>query len=737
MSEAQSVPAAHRQMDGSEAWPGATRSFCQQLSVHLHGERERQPRPDSSDSIFLRDLNRLVELDAQVGWNRCRRRFRRGTSAGTVPSQFTYVAPPTGLTYATNPATYTRGTAIPNNTPSSSGGAVVSYSVAPSLPAGLSLDTTTGMISGAPTVVAATNTYTVTATNTGGSASVGLSITVNEPAPTVSASGTTLGGTAVTITGTNLTGATALSIGGNAASSVVVVNATTITAVTPAGAAGTASVLVTTPGGTNAANTLYTYVTPSPTVTAITPTSGTALGGTAVTIAGTNLTGATAVSIGGNAATSVVVVNTTTITAVTPAHAAGSVDVVVTTGAGSGTGTGLYTYIAAATTTALTPSVNPSQMGQTVTFTATIAPAAATGTVTFTDGAAVLCNAVPIASGVATCSASFTTPGSHPITAAYSGNGTYGASTSTLTLAVNDTRAKTVEAIGRFLGARNNQILSNGPDESRQIDRLIEAGGSRGGTAGSGFASSQAGVGTGNATSAMASRLGDGPDAGDLSRMRFGRRDTPLADAIGASGNGFGSPGDPFPGSGGIGGSPFGGTQAPFTSLLGRSDLGDAMGGGGSVRMNGMSFSANIDGATRLGFATSLRDIARAAAAADARKATEAGLTFAGGASLAFAARPNPFDIWIEGKYASFRDSRSNNDLDGHFGLVSLGADYVLNPSLLIGVMVQYDSMQQRSSTLATDVKGQGWMAGPCMTLRLSENVFWQARGAWGSRATR
>jgi hypothetical protein len=63
----------------------------------------------------------------------------------------------------------------------------------------------------------------------------------------------------VTITGTNLTGATGVTIGGAAATGVIVVNATTIKAITPARAVGTASVLVTTPGGTNAANTLYTY----------------------------------------------------------------------------------------------------------------------------------------------------------------------------------------------------------------------------------------------------------------------------------------------------------------------------------------------------------------------------------------------------------------------------------------------------------------------------------------------
>ena len=90
---------------------------------------------------------------------------------------------PSALTYSVNPAVYTKGTAIAANTPSSSGGAVVSYSVSPALPAGLGLNTTTGVITGTPTAVTATAAYTVTATNTGGSTSVGVSIRVNDVAP--------------------------------------------------------------------------------------------------------------------------------------------------------------------------------------------------------------------------------------------------------------------------------------------------------------------------------------------------------------------------------------------------------------------------------------------------------------------------------------------------------------------------------------------------------------------------
>jgi hypothetical protein len=72
-------------------------------------------------------------------------------------------------------------------------------------------------------------------------------------------SGPTAGGNAVTITGANLTGATAVAFGGTAATSFTVNSPTQITATAPVRASGTVSVDVTTPAGTNAPNTLYTY----------------------------------------------------------------------------------------------------------------------------------------------------------------------------------------------------------------------------------------------------------------------------------------------------------------------------------------------------------------------------------------------------------------------------------------------------------------------------------------------
>ena len=85
--------------------------------------------------------------------------------------------------------------------------------------------------------------------------------------------------------------------------------------------------------------------TAAPTVTAVWPVTGPPTGGTAVTITGTGFRAGAAVTFGGTAATSVVVANATTITAVTPAHGAGVVDVVVTNDdAQAGALAGAFTY---------------------------------------------------------------------------------------------------------------------------------------------------------------------------------------------------------------------------------------------------------------------------------------------------------------------------------------------------------------------------------------------------------
>ena len=118
------------------------------------------------------------------------------------------------------------------------------------------------------TTIGVLNAGTYTYTWGTGANADSLTVIISPPTlvPTVASvspnTGSTAGGTAITITGTDLTGATAITLRGAACTNVTVVSATSATCTTPAGTAGTASVVVTTPGGSSAANTLFTYVTP-------------------------------------------------------------------------------------------------------------------------------------------------------------------------------------------------------------------------------------------------------------------------------------------------------------------------------------------------------------------------------------------------------------------------------------------------------------------------------------------
>lgn len=82
----------------------------------------------------------------------------------------------------------------------------------------------------------------------------------------------------------------------------------------------------------------------APTITSVSPSSGPLTGGTTVVISGTNFTGATSVTFGGNAGTSLVVASATSITVKTPAGNAGAVTVVVTVGSATASRVSGFTY---------------------------------------------------------------------------------------------------------------------------------------------------------------------------------------------------------------------------------------------------------------------------------------------------------------------------------------------------------------------------------------------------------
>ena len=158
--------------------------------------------------------------------------------------------------------------------------------------------------------------------------------------PTVTAvdpsTGSTAGGTTVTIKGKGLTGATTVAFGSVDATNVAAnKDGTQITATSPAQAAGQVDVVVTTEGGMSAIVPAdqFTYV--GPTVTGVSPATGAPAGGNKVTITGTELTGATSVTFGGVQASIVSVNPKGTKVVVTAPGGSGTVDVIVTTPGGS------------------------------------------------------------------------------------------------------------------------------------------------------------------------------------------------------------------------------------------------------------------------------------------------------------------------------------------------------------------------------------------------------------------
>jgi predicted outer membrane repeat protein len=117
-----------------------------------------------------------------------------------------------------------------------------------------------------------------------------------------------------------------------------------------AGGVGTLTLQATVTAATGCSDTKSVNVNvsatpPSVTVTSVSPAVGVANGGDSVTISGSGFASGATVTFGGAAATNVVVVNATTITANTPAHAAGAVDVTVNVASNSATLSNGFTYV--------------------------------------------------------------------------------------------------------------------------------------------------------------------------------------------------------------------------------------------------------------------------------------------------------------------------------------------------------------------------------------------------------
>ena len=269
------------------------------------------------------------------------------------------------------------------------------------------------------------------------------------------ASGPAAGGNTITLTGTNLAGVTAVRVDGAQGTNIVVNPAGTQLTFTAPPGTGTVTVSVTSPAGDSNALT-YTY-TAAPTTTTLVSSANPSAPGAVVSFTATvapvppatgSPTGTVTFTVDGVPQAPVALVGGQA-TLSTSALAEGSHTVSAhyngsASFAPSTSPTLTQTVAAAATTTTLVSSANPSAPGAVVSFTATVAPVppatgSPTGTVTFTvDG--VPQAPVALVGGQATLTTSLLGGGSHTVSAHYNGSASFAPSTSnTLTVTVPPT----------------------------------------------------------------------------------------------------------------------------------------------------------------------------------------------------------------------------------------------------------------------------------------------------------
>ncbi|MBD9598016.1 autotransporter domain-containing protein, partial [Ensifer sp. ENS05] len=121
----------------------------------------------------------------------------------------------------------------------------------------------------------------------------------------------------------------------------------------------------------------------------------------------------------------------------------------------------------------------------------------------------------------------------------------------------------------------------------------------------------------------------------------------------------------------------------------------------------------STDGVT-LGFSTSLAQMEAARDRADGVDQAEA----------------SPFNIWLDSTFLMHR-RKDDDDRWGNFGMVSLGADYLLSEKALLGVSFHYDRMTDPTDEDA-ELFGDGWLAGPYASFELGKGIFWDSSLLYG-----
>ena len=293
-----------------------------------------------------------------------------GTTTGSN-TLYNYIGPPTVASLS--PSAGASGTSVTitgANFSTTAGNDTVDFG---STPATISGTPTASSITA--TAPPGTGTVAVTVTVAGfGTSATSSADLFAYAAPTVTAVSPTAGsnGTNVTVTGTNFSPGDTVKFGTTAATGTVnVTSSTTLTVPAPSGPTGSVDVTVANADGTSPTSSADLFAYGIPTVTGISPSSGTDLGGTPITITGTGFVPGVTATLAGSAL-SVTFVSGTTLTAVTPAHSNGFVSVVVHNGNGNSTASNNFDYVTPAASQIVVTGCASVGLGSTCTATATV-----------------------------------------------------------------------------------------------------------------------------------------------------------------------------------------------------------------------------------------------------------------------------------------------------------------------------------------------------------------------------
>ena len=377
-----------------------------------------------------------------------------GSAAATFDLTVTLGAP--AFTLSSSSESRTVNTAATGFTVTSTGGAVASYSISPSAPAGMSFDTSTGAFTGTPTSIAGATVYTITATNATGSSTATFTFTVvvATPAFTLSSSSEsrTVNTAATGFTVTSTGGAVAsYSISPSAPAGMSFDTSTGAFTGTPTSIAGATVYTITATNATGSSTATFTF-----TVVVATP-AFTLSSSSESRATGTSLTGYTISSTGG-AVTSY---------SISPSAPAG-----LTFSTSTGLLSGSPTSVASATTYTITATNTSGNASATFELTVTLgAPAFSLSSISETRSAGTALSGYTITSSGGTI-ASYSISPSAPTGLAFStstgllsGTPTVAASATTYTItAINATGNSTAEFVLTVnVGEATKAMVTNNP----------------------------------------------------------------------------------------------------------------------------------------------------------------------------------------------------------------------------------------------------------------------------------